>query len=102
MKTKPQHWLMKSEPETYSIDDLRRDGTTAWNGVRNYQARNFMKAMNVGDRVLFYHSSTELTGVAGIAEVCAAAHPDASQFDKKGEYFEPRATKEKPVTAAAQ
>lgn len=90
-------WLMKSEPETYSIDDLERDGVTAWNGVRNYQARNFMRAMRVGDRVLFYHSSTELPGVAGVAEVCAAAHPDVSQFDRKGEYFEPRATKEKPV-----
>jgi predicted RNA-binding protein with PUA-like domain len=101
MESNVQFWLMKSEPEVYSIDHLQRDGVTSWNGVRNYQARNFMKAMKVGDRVLFYHSSTGNTGVAGIAEVSAAAHPDATQYDKKGEYFEPRATKDKPVWECA-
>jgi len=97
MMTRSHYWLMKTEPEMYSIDDLKRDKTTAWVGVRNYQARNYMKAMKVGDRVLFYHSSSEPVGVAGVAEVCAVAHPDASQFDSKDQHFEPRATKEKPV-----
>lgn len=90
------YWLVKSEPESYSIDDLKRDKTTAWEGVRNFQARNHMKAMQKGDLVLFYHSSTDPTGVAGIAKVSAAAHPDMSQYTK-GDYFEPRATMERPV-----
>lgn len=88
---------MKSEPEVFSIDDLKRKKETAWDGVRNFQARNFMRdEMHVGDRVLFYHSNAEPPGVAGIAEVSHEAVPDLSQFDKKSEYFEPRATKEKP------
>ena len=97
MKAAPQYWLMKSEPDEFSIDDLAKQGVASWTGVRNYQARNFMKAMRVGDQVLFYHSSVEPPGVAGIAEVAALAHPDATQFDRKGDYFEPRATKDKPV-----
>ncbi|MBI4348071.1 MAG: EVE domain-containing protein [Elusimicrobia bacterium] len=88
---------MKSEPYVYSIDDLARDGRTGWNGVRNYMARNFMREMAAGDRVFFYHSSVDPAGVAGIMEVARAAYPDPTQFDKKGEYFEPRATVEKPV-----
>ncbi|MBI4424779.1 MAG: EVE domain-containing protein [Elusimicrobia bacterium] len=90
-------WLMKSEPHVYSIDDLKRDRTTGWSGVRNYQARNFMRAMAVGDPVLFYHSNAEPSGLAGIAEVCRAAYPDPTQFDRKSEYYELRATREKPV-----
>ena len=88
---------MKSEPHVYSIDDLKRDGISDWHGVRNYEARNCMKAMAVGDRAFFYHSSAEPTGIAGIMAVSRAAHPDPTQFDKTSEYFEPRATKGRPV-----
>ena len=70
------YWLMKSEPEAYSIDDLRRDKTTSWDGVRNYQARNFMREMSVGDKVLFYASSADPSGVSGIAEVSTEAKPE--------------------------
>ncbi|MGE4133208.1 MAG: EVE domain-containing protein [Bdellovibrionales bacterium] len=93
-----RYWLMKSEPDVFSIDDLAKKGTSLWDGVRNYQARNFMmKEMKVGDTVLFYHSNAEPPGVAGLAKVASPAVPDPTQFDKKSEYFEPRATKEKPV-----
>ena len=92
-----KYWLMKSEPDVYSIDQLRKDKTTWWEGVRNYQARNFMmKDMQVGDAVLFYHSNAEPPGVAGLARVSKIAEPDKTQFDKKSEYFDPKATKEKP------
>ena len=88
---------MKSEPDVYSIETLKKDGTTWWNGVRNYQARNFMwKDMQPGDKVLFYHSSCEPPGIAGIAEISESAKPDETQFDKKSEYFDPKATREKP------
>lgn len=91
-------WLMKSEPDVYSIDDLRRENKTWWEGVRNYQARNFMmKDMKVGDEVLFYHSNAEPPAAVGVARVCELAAPDATQFDKKSEYFEPRASREKPM-----
>ena len=84
-----RYWLMKSEPSVYSIDDLARDRRTPWNGVRNYQARNFMRdEMQQGDRVLFYHSNCEEPGIVGIAEVCSKAYPDASQFDRKSKYFD--------------
>lgn len=92
-----RYWLMKSEPDVFSIDHLQRDKTTWWEGVRNYQARNFMmKEMTEGDLVLFYHSNAEPSGVAGIAKVSAAAQPDKTQFDKKSEYYDEKATKEKP------
>jgi len=84
-----RYWLMKSEPSVYSIDDLARDKRTPWNGVRNYQARNFMRdEMQPGDRVLFYHSNCDAPGIVGIAEVCSTAYPDASQFDRKSKYFD--------------
>lgn len=89
-------WLIKSEPESYSIDDLKRDKRTAWEGVRNYQARNHMVAMKKGDLVLFYHSSSEPMGIAGVAKVAAEAHADESQF-KKGDYFDSKAKREKPI-----
>ncbi len=93
-----KHWLMKSEPDVFSLDRLETLGTSLWDGVRNYQARNFMmKDMKVGDRILFYHSSCEPPGVAGLARVCGLAEPDPSQFDKKSEYYEPKATREKPI-----
>jgi predicted RNA-binding protein with PUA-like domain len=91
-----KHWLVKSEPEVYSIDDLARDGKTDWTAVRNFKARNHLKEMKVGDRLLFYHSNADPPGVAGLAEVCADPHPDRLQFDPTSDYFEPKATKEKP------
>ena len=92
-----QHWLMKSEPYVYSIDDLERDGTTHWDGVRNYAARNLMRdKMRIGDRVLFYHSNAKPPGVAGIAEVCRESYPDFTQFDASNKYFDPKATEENP------
>lgn len=92
-----RYWLMKSEPSEYSIDDFVRDGSTPWFGVRNYQARNFMRdQMKVGDKVLFYHSSCAEPGIAGLAEVSVPAYPDASQFDADGDYFDPKATPENP------
>ena len=88
---------MKTEPDVFSIDHLKKNKTTLWEGVRNYQARNFMMAMEVGDPVLFYHSSCEVPGVSGIAVVSKKAIPDPAQFDKKSEYYDPKATKEKPI-----
>ncbi len=92
-----KYWLMKSEPEVFSIDHLAKDTTTWWEGVRNYQARNFMmKDMAVGDEVLFYHSNAEPPGIAGLAKVSSKAQPDPTQFDKKSEYFDPKATLKNP------
>jgi predicted RNA-binding protein with PUA-like domain len=93
------YWLMKSEPDEVSFDDVMAapGQTVAWFGVRNYQARNFMRdAMQVGDGVLFYHSSCAVPGVAGIAEVASTPYPDASQFEQGGKYFDPKATPEQP------
>lgn len=93
------YWLMKSEPDEVSIDDLAAlpDQTVPWYGVRNYQARNYMRdGMKIGDEVLFYHSSCPEPGIAGIAKVVSNAYPDESQFDKKSKYFEPAATRENP------
>lgn len=93
------YWLMKSEPDVFSFGDLknRPSQKEPWNGVRNYQARNFMRdEMKVGDLILFYHSSCEIPGVAGIAKVASAPYPDVTQFDKKSEYFDPKATNEVP------
>lgn len=89
---------MKSEPEEFSINDLKRVKEEPWSGVRNYAARNYMmRDMKVGDAVLFYHSSCEVPGVYGLAKVSHLSEPDASQFDKKSEYFDPKAKKEKPT-----
>ena len=93
------HWLMKSEPEEFSIDDLvnAKNQTVPWFGVRNYLARNFMRdQMSVGDEVLFYHSSCPEPGIAGLAKVASAAYPDQTQWDKQGKYFDPKATRETP------
>lgn len=92
-------WLMKSEPDVFSFSDLknRPKQTEPWNGVRNYQARNFMRdEMNPGDLILFYHSSCEVPGVYGLARVSSQAYPDETQFNKKSEYFDPKATRENP------
>jgi predicted RNA-binding protein with PUA-like domain len=91
-----KHWLMKSEPDAFSIDDLKRRKREPWSGVRNYQARNFMRQMQPGDGVLFYHSSTAVPGVVGIAEVVTEAYPDPTQFQKKSPYFDPKSTREEP------
>lgn len=89
-------WLMKSEPSVFSIEDLRRVKVTGWDGVRNYQARNYMREMKVGDGVLFYHSNAEPAGVAGLAEVAKLAYPDPTQFDPKNDHYDPKATREAP------
>jgi predicted RNA-binding protein with PUA-like domain len=81
-------WLMKTEPDTFSIDDLKRVKIEPWNGVRNYQARNHIRAMKKGDAVLIYHSSCDVPGVAGIGEVASAPYPDPTQFDPKSDYFD--------------
>jgi predicted RNA-binding protein with PUA-like domain len=91
------YWLMKSEPDAFSIDDLKRKKQEAWDGVRNYQARNFMRdGMRPGDRVFFYHSNCAVPGIVGIAEVATDAYPDPSQFDPKCHYFDPASTRDKP------
>lgn len=92
----PKYWLFKSEPQSYSIDDLQRDRTTPWSGVRNYQARNFMQAMSIGDEGFFYHSSCAVPGIVGICRVVRAAYPDATAFDPRSEYFDPKSSPEKP------
>jgi predicted RNA-binding protein with PUA-like domain len=96
MKTGSHYWLMKTEPEDFSIDDLQRVGTEPWTGVRNYQARNFMRQMQLGDGVLIYHSSTDVPGIYGTAEVATAAYPDPTQFQKKSKYYDEKSTKAEP------
>jgi predicted RNA-binding protein with PUA-like domain len=93
-----QYWLMKSEPSSFSIDDLKAapNQTTYWDGVRNYQARNFMRAMAVGDHVLFYHSNAEPPAVVGIAKVVKTAYPDPTQFDKKDTHYDPDSKPSQP------
>ncbi|MEO7200058.1 MAG: EVE domain-containing protein [Dokdonella sp.] len=90
-------WLMKSEPDAFSIDDLAAVPSEPWNGVRNYQARNFMRdGMRIGDGVLFYHSNCAEPGVVGVAEVASAAYPDATQFDADSDYHDPKSSREDP------
>jgi len=91
-----RYWLFKSEPSAYSFDQLRDDGTTPWSGVRNFQARNNMMEMSVGDLGLFYHSSIAEPAAAGICKVVKTAYPDFTAFEKGGEYYDPRSTPEKP------
>jgi predicted RNA-binding protein with PUA-like domain len=93
-----QYWLMKSEPSEYSIEHLARDGESSWFGVRNYLARNYMRdLMQVGDRVLFYHSSCPVPGVYGIAEVSSVPHADETQFILGDKHYDPKSTREKPI-----
>ena len=96
MSARIRHWLMKSEPGDFSIADLARVGVEPWTGVRNYQARNFMRQMQPGDLVFFYHSSTAVPGIAGLAKVATLPYPDPTQFDRKSHYFDPKATREQP------
>jgi len=91
------YWLVKSEPRSYAIDDLAQDKETAWSGVRNYQARNNMRAMRNGDIVFFYHSGTAPLGIAGVAEVSREAYPDETAQDSADDHFDKRATMEKPI-----
>jgi predicted RNA-binding protein with PUA-like domain len=92
-----KYWLMKSEPESFSIDDLEKVGVEPWDGIRNYQARNFMRdAMRIGDRVLFYHSNAKPPGVAGLAEIASPARPDPTQFDPKAKYHDPTSDPDDP------
>jgi predicted RNA-binding protein with PUA-like domain len=92
-----RYWLMKSEPGAFSIDHLAKAGTTSWEGVRNYTARNFLRdGVKKGDEVLFYHSSADPTGVAGVAKVVREAYPDASQFDPKSDFHDPGSKRDAP------
>ncbi|HUH31964.1 MAG TPA: EVE domain-containing protein [Rhodanobacter sp.] len=95
--TQPRYWLLKSEPGAFSIDDLKRRRREPWDGVRNYQARNFMRDdMRVGDRLFFYHSNCAIPGIVGLAEVATDAYPDPSQFDPKSKYFDPGSSRGQP------
>lgn len=97
MSTGTGFWLIKSEPDVYGIEDLERDGVTYWEGIRNYQARNFMRDdMKVGDRLLYYHSNAKPAGVVGLARVAREAYPDPEQFEPESKYFDPKATPEEP------
>jgi predicted RNA-binding protein with PUA-like domain len=96
VSTLPAHWLMKSEPEAYSIDDLEREGSTLWDGIRNYQARNFMRAMQVGDRAFFYHSNATPPGIVGLMEVMEKGLVDPSQFDPESKYYDPKSHRDTP------
>ncbi|MDH3612754.1 MAG: EVE domain-containing protein [Gammaproteobacteria bacterium] len=91
------YWLMKSEPDVYSIDDLERDGREMWDSIRNYQARNMMRDdMRIGDEVFFYHSSCKEPGITGIARVASEPYPDPTQFDPDSKYFDPKSGKDNP------
>jgi predicted RNA-binding protein with PUA-like domain len=90
------YWLLKSEPDVYSIDHLCRDGETIWDGIRNYQARNYLKSAQVGDRCFFYHSSAEPLGIAGLCEVIETMVVDPTQFDPSSDYFDPKSTVDNP------
>jgi predicted RNA-binding protein with PUA-like domain len=91
------YWLMKSEPDVYSIDDLERDGREPWDGIRNYQARNFMRdEMKVGDKAFFYHSNAKEVGIVGTMTIASEPYDDPTQFDKKSKYFDPKSSQEKP------
>lgn len=90
------YWLMKSEPDAFSISDLKRLKRSPWDGVRNYQARNFMKEMSVGDLIFFYHSSCKPAGIVGIARVCKSAYPDHTSWDKNSAYYDEKSTLDNP------
>ena len=93
-----KYWLIKSEPNVYSIDDLKKDKKTHWDGVRNYQARNFLRdEMKIGDKVVFYHSNTEPPGAAGICEVTKEGYPDFTAFDPDDKHYDPKSKKDSPT-----
>ena len=92
----PSYWLMKSEPDAYSIDNLKKDRVTLWDGIRNYQARNFMRKMAIGDKVFFYHSNCKPPGIVGLMEVIELNIIDPTQFQKESGYYDPKSSPEKP------
>ena len=94
--TDPNYWLMKSEPHAYSIDSLKNDEVTLWDGIRNYQARNYMRKMNQGDKVFFYHSNCKPPGIVGLMEVIDLNIVDPTQFEKKSKYYDPKSIPDKP------
>ena len=94
--TEPNYWLMKSEPDAYSIDDLKRDRDTLWDGIRNYQARNFMRQMAIGDKIFFYHSNCKPPGIVGFMEVIDLNIVDPTQFQKDSKYYDPQSSRDKP------
>jgi predicted RNA-binding protein with PUA-like domain len=96
MASSKGYWLIKSEPEVFSIEALRRDGKTHWEGVRNYQARNHLRAMQLGDLALFYHSNADPPGVAGVARICREAYTDADQFKAKSPYYDAQSKPDEP------
>lgn len=91
------YWMMKSEPSVYSIDTLKQEVTSHWEGVRNYQARNYMCAMKKGDLAFFYHSNASPSGIAGVCRICKEAYPDFTAWDPKSNYFDPKSTPDHPV-----
>jgi predicted RNA-binding protein with PUA-like domain len=91
-----KYWLMKSEPDVFSIHDLEKRGSSLWDGVRNYQARNFMREMQAGDEVFFYHSSCPEPGIAGIMRIAKTAYPDPTQFNPESPYYDPKSPPDKP------
>ena len=96
VRQEPSYWLMKSEPDAYSIDTLRRDGVTLWDGIRNYQARNFMRRMSLGDKVFFYHSNCTPPGIVGLMEIVDLNIVDPTQFQKESKYYDPKSSPENP------
>ncbi len=96
------YWLMKSEPDVFSIDDLKRKKKEAWDGVRNFQARNYLRSMAVGDQVLFYHSSCAVPGIVGTAKVSKPAFPDPTQFNPDSDYFDPTSPPDNPRWSAVE
>ena len=92
----PSYWLMKSEPDAYSIDNLKSDGVTLWDGIRNYQARNFMRKMTIGDKVFFYHSNCKPPGIVGFMEVIDLNIVDPTQFKKESAYYDPKSSHTNP------
>ena len=95
-KQDPNYWLMKSEPDAYGIDHLKKEGNTLWDGIRNYQARNFMRSMLVGDKAFFYHSNCKPPGIVGLMEVIETGLVDPTQFDPKAKYYDPKSSPDKP------
>ncbi len=94
--TEPNYWLMKSEPEAYSLNDLKKEKETIWDGIRNYQARNLMRTMQLGDQVFFYHSNCKPPGIVGLMEIIETNSTDPTQFNPKSKYFDPKSTRENP------
>ena len=100
--TEINYWLMKSEPDAYSIKDLEKEEETLWDGIRNYQARNFMRSMQIGDQAFFYHSNCKPPGIVGLMEIMETKLIDPTQFDSKSKYFDPKSSKESPRWDCAQ